>query len=117
MGTTNLQKELANIIKAREQELVPTGTYPQEQADSSFYNMRPSQTFKNDDIAEAIKNTNFDKGLGPDGFDGHVLLQNADLRGKIAGELINILKDGQLPGYLLEANIVALSKAKGSNQV
>ena len=30
MGPTNLQKELANIIKAREQELVPTGTYPSE---------------------------------------------------------------------------------------
>ena len=41
MGPTNLQKELANIIKAREQELVPTGTYPQELADPSFYTMRP----------------------------------------------------------------------------
>ena len=28
MGTNSLQKELANIIKSREQELVPTGTYP-----------------------------------------------------------------------------------------
>jgi hypothetical protein len=28
MGPNNLQKELANIIKSREQELVPTGTYP-----------------------------------------------------------------------------------------
>ena len=71
--------------------------------------------FRHDDIYEAIKNTNFDKGLGPDGFDGHILLQNADLRGKITGELTNILNDGQLPGYLLEANVVALSKAKGSN--
>jgi hypothetical protein len=77
--------------------------------------MRPSVIFRHDDIYEAIKNTNFDKGLGPDGFDGHILLQNADLRGKITGELTNILNDGQLPGYLLEANVVALSKAKGSN--
>ena len=30
MGPANLQKELASIIKAREQELVPTGTYPCE---------------------------------------------------------------------------------------
>ena len=73
--------------------------------------------FNQNDIHEAIKNTNFDKGLGPDGFDGHILLQNADLRDKITGEHTNILNDGQLPGYLLEANIVALSKAKGSNQV
>ncbi len=77
--------------------------------------MRPSLIFKHDDIYEAIKNTNFDKGLGPDGFDGHVLIQNADLKGKIADELVGILNDGQLPGYLLEANIVALSKARGSN--
>ena len=79
--------------------------------------MKPSALFNHDDISEAIKNTNFDKGLGPDGFDGHVLIQNADLRGKITEELVKILNDGQLPGYLLEANIVALSKAKGSNQV
>ena len=94
MGTNNLQKELANIIKAREKELVPTGTYPQENTDASFYIMRPSTVFGNDDIIEAIRNTNFDKGLGPDGFDGHILLQNADLKSRITGELTKILNDG-----------------------
>jgi hypothetical protein len=74
-------------------------------------------TFSHNDIHEAIKNTNFDKGLGPDGFDWHVLIQNAYLRDKITGELTNTLNEGHMPGYLLEANIVALSKAKGSNQV
>ena len=50
--------------------------------------MKSSVTFRQEDIVDAIKNTNFDKGLGPDGFDGHILLQNAGLKDKINEELV-----------------------------
>ena len=53
---------------------MPTGTYPCAQADPSFYTMQYLEIFTHEDILEAIKSTNFDKGLGPDGFDGHVLI-------------------------------------------
>lgn len=33
---------------------------------------------------EAINTCNFDMGLGPDGFDGNALLQNKELRHKVA---------------------------------
>ncbi len=33
----------------------------------------PSELFKLSDITEAIKNSNFNKGLGPDCFDGNIL--------------------------------------------
>ena len=35
-----------------------------------------SELFKLSDITEAIKRSNFNKGLGPDCFDGNILLLN-----------------------------------------
>ena len=44
---------------------------------------------------------NFDKGLGPDGFDGHILISKKDVRNKILGELTLMLNNGVFPEYLL----------------
>ena len=41
--------------------------------------------FNPGDILEAAKCSNFSKGLGPDGFDGSMLKNFADLNDKVTG--------------------------------
>jgi hypothetical protein len=42
-----------------------------------------SEIFRLAEISEAIKNCNFNKGLGPDCFDGNVLKNNSQLEMKV----------------------------------
>ena len=58
---------------------------------------------------------NYDKGLGPDGFDGHVLKMSPDLLAKAAEDICNALNRGQIPAHLKGGRVVALSKRKGSS--
>ena len=59
---------------------------------------------------DAIDTCNFDKGLGPDGFDGNALLLNKELRHKVSNELLQMLCDGSFPTYFLNGRLVPLSK-------
>jgi len=76
--------------------------------------------FTAQDVEEAMKASNFNKGLGPDGFDG-TILQPGNLThrptqvitGQILGLLTNPLK---IPKYLDEGRLVPLSKNKGKDQ-
>ena len=55
-----------------------------------------SELFKLSNIAEAIKSSNFNKGLGPDCFDGNILQLNELLCSKISLEIMDALHQGDM---------------------
>jgi hypothetical protein len=55
-----------------------------------------SELFKHSDITEAIKSSNFNKGLGPDCFDGNILQLNEHLCSKISLEIMDALNQGDM---------------------
>ena len=72
--------------------------------------------FTTQDVEEAIRASNFNKGLGSDGFDGTILqpgnpahLLTQVITGQILGLLTNPRK---IPKYLYEGRLVPLSKNK-----
>jgi hypothetical protein len=68
-------------------------------------------------VEEAVNECNFEKGIGPDGFDGRVLLTNKDLRAKVCNELTAMLNNGCFPEYFLNGRLVPLSKKPSSKVV
>jgi hypothetical protein len=53
-----------------------------------------SGLFKLSEITEAIKNSNFNKGLGPDCFDGNILQLSELLFSKVSLEIMDALNQG-----------------------
>ena len=64
--------------------------------------------FTADEVQAALKECNFDKGLGPDGFDGNVLKTNDELKSKIITEVVSALNNGEIPEYLREGRLIPL---------
>ena len=64
--------------------------------------------FSVEDIKEATKQSNFNKGLGPDCFDGNLITQNEQLGVKIMTEIANALNNSQIPEYLRVGRLVPL---------
>ena len=52
--------------------------------------------FSVEDIKEATKQSNFNKGLGPDCFDGNLLTQNDQLGVKVMTEIADALNNSQI---------------------
>jgi hypothetical protein len=67
-----------------------------------------SGTFKLPDIMDAIKRSNFNKGLGPDCFDGNILKTSELLNSKVAIEILDALNRGDIPEYLNIGRMVPL---------
>ena len=71
------------------------------------------------DVEEAMKASNFNKGLGPDGFDGTILRPGDEshrLTQEIAAQILGLLNDPMsIPQYLYEGRMVPLSKNKGKD--
>ena len=67
-----------------------------------------SGLFKLSEITEAIKNSNFNKGLGPDCFDGNVLQLSELLCSKVSLEIMDALNQGDIPDYLRVGRMVPL---------
>ena len=55
--------------------------------------------FNAGDILEAAKCSNFNKGLGLDGFDGNMLKSFGDLNEKITAEITEALNSMRIPEY------------------
>ena len=53
-----------------------------------------SEIFTAADIDSAIQNTNFDIAIGPDGFDGKLILRSAELRSKVCSEIASAVNQG-----------------------
>jgi hypothetical protein len=67
-------------------------------------------TFTKDDVITATKCSNFNKGLGPDCFDGNMLRSNVELHDKVMTEIIDALNDMRIPEYLRIGRLVPLQK-------
>ena len=76
--------------------------------------------FTTQDVEEAMRASNFNKGLGPDGFDGTILQPGNPahrLTQVITGQILGLLGNPQkIPKYLYEGRLVPLSKNKGKDQ-
>jgi hypothetical protein len=72
------------------------------------------------DVEGAMRASNFNKGLGPDGFDGTILKPGDPshlLTQEIAAQLRDLLNNPMsIPTYLYEGRLVPLSKNKGMDQ-
>jgi hypothetical protein len=60
------------------------------------------------EITEAIKNSIFNKGLGPDCFDGNILQLSELLCSKVSLEIMDALNQGDIPDYLRVGRMVPL---------
>ncbi len=56
--------------------------------------------FTLDDVVAATKSSNFNKGLGPDCFDGNLLKSSTDLKNKIMAEITDAINSMRIPEYL-----------------
>jgi hypothetical protein len=72
------------------------------------------------DVVEAMKASNFNKGLGPDGFDGTILRPGDPshrLTAQVTAQILWLLNNPmRMPKYLYEGRLVPLSKNKGKDQ-
>jgi hypothetical protein len=72
------------------------------------------------DVENAMRASNFNKGLGPDGFDGTILRPGDPshrLTQEIAAQILGLLNQPMsIPRYLYEGRLVPLSKNKGKDQ-
>ena len=66
--------------------------------------------FNMEDIMEATKQSNFNKGLWPDCFDGNLLMQNEELGVKVMTEIADALNNSRIPDYLRVGRLVPLQK-------
>ena len=64
--------------------------------------------FTREEVIEAMRNSNFNKGLGPDCFDGNVMKNNPQLQEKIAEEIVTDLNTGAIPDYLKVGRLIPL---------
>ena len=71
------------------------------------------------DVEEAMRASNFNKGLGPDGFDGTILKPGDPshrLTVEISAQILGLLNSPmRIPRYLYEGRLVPLSKNKGKD--
>jgi hypothetical protein len=64
--------------------------------------------FTREEVIEAMRSSNFNKGLGPDCFDGNVMKNNPQLQEKIAEEITTALNTGAIPDYLKVGRLIPL---------
>jgi hypothetical protein len=64
--------------------------------------------FTVEDVAIAARYSNFNKGLGPDCFDGNMLKQDVEFNDKILTEITGALNDMRIPEYLRVGRLVPL---------
>ena len=73
--------------------------------------------FTVDDVVVATKSSNFNKGLGPDCFDGNMLKSSAELNDKIMAEVADALNTKRIPEYLRVGRLVPLQKTSTKGPV
>ena len=75
--------------------------------------------FSDLDVVEAMKASNFNKGLGPDGLDGSILKPGDSSHPPtqaLSAQILGLLnKPMSIPKYLYEGRLVPLSKYKGKD--
>jgi hypothetical protein len=79
-----------------------------DDADMDDESINTVSLFTVDDVADATKCSNFNKGLGPDCFDGNMLKSSADLNDKMMAEITDALNNMNVPEYLRVGRLVPL---------
>ena len=79
-----------------------------EDVDMGEEQINTHSLFNSDDVVNAAKCSNFNKGLGPDCFDGNTLKSNSDLNDKLMMEITDALNTANLPEYLKVGRLVPL---------
>lgn len=90
-----------------DEEMTDEDEVPNEAGDEDLDQLA---LFSTQEIDEAAKESNFNKGLGPDCFDGNVLKNNADLRRKMVYEITEAMNSQKIPRYLRCGRLVPLQK-------
>ena len=88
-----------------------------EDAEMNEESIYTATVFEVSDILEAAKCSNFNKGLGPDGFDGNMLKGNGDLNNKITAEITDALNSMDIPEYLRVGRLIRLQKTSTKEPV
>ena len=73
--------------------------------------------FSTQEIDDAAKVSNFNKGLGPDCFDGNILKNSEELRKKVVFEIADAMNSSRIPDYLRSGRLVPLQKTQGRGPV
>jgi hypothetical protein len=73
--------------------------------------------FTVEDVVTAAKCSNFNKGLGPDCFDGNALRSSTELSDKIMAEIVDALNTMRIPEYLRVGRLVPLQKTSSKGPV
>jgi uncharacterized Fe-S cluster-containing radical SAM superfamily protein len=68
-------------------------------------------------VLAGIKECNFEKAIGDDGFDERILKSEIELLTKVADELLEMLNTATFPNYFNVGRLVPLSKKKGESVV
>jgi hypothetical protein len=79
--------------------------------------IKTSSLLTMDDVVAATKCSNFNKGIGPDCFDGNMLKSSAELNEKIMTEVTEALNTMRIPEYLRVGRLVPLQKTSTKGQV
>ena len=64
--------------------------------------------FTREEVIEATKCSNFNKGMGPDCFDGNVMRNHKQLEDKIINEITQAFNNAAIPDYLRVGRLVPL---------
>lgn len=89
------------------EELMQIDTSSRVNASSSGVNVT---AFTKEEVIEATKSSNFNKGLGPDCFDGNLMRNNKTLNDKMIIEITNAMNNASIPDYLRVGRLVPLQK-------
>ena len=71
--------------------------------------------FSEMEIATALSQCNFNKGIGPDGFDGSIIVKDEEIKAILTKDITAMINSDQVPDHLKIARLVPLTKIKGSS--
>ena len=92
-------------IYKRPEHMVPGGDGNVEEDVEMINTMT---TFTLEEVIDAIKCSNFNKGLGPDCFDGNMLKSSVELNDKVMMGITDALNYMRIPEYLRVGRLVPL---------
>ena len=109
------EHEIGRMIAQAYQELRLMDESTKEDREDEHVSEGMAETYMDQDIEEAIKECNFNKVIGPDGFDGKILEKDEEIKEKIVKEIRTALNRNEIGRHLKIARLVPLSKNKGSD--
>ena len=107
--------EIGRLIAQAYQELRLMDKKTKENRMDEHFTEEVNERYMDQDIEEAIKECNFNKAIGPDGFDGKIIEKDEKIKEKIIKEIRMALNRNEIGRHLKTARLVPISKNKGSD--